>query len=412
MVTGMQNLLQVLRKKEVLSLCFTVLVADFVLGIVWPTFSLYATSLGASLTLIGALSAVLGLTRILSSVPIGVLSDTTGRKNILLAGTLLFAASSFLYTVVPNPYFLFPVQVLSSWAMLSTFFMGMAYLGDIVASHERDVAIGLYTTSLGLGFAAGPVIGGAVAATYGYRASYRVAAVVALMGFVVARRGLVDRPMGQGGAVASEGTASPSDMPLSVKLSAALKKTNLLAASVASLVMSAVFSGAITNFFPLHAASLSVSEATIGSMFSIRTLISTLVRVPTGMLAARFSSKGPLVTALALAMIAVVSISYTTIPVALTVFLAIEGIAWGMFVTSGQTFVMQQSSESDRGIAIGIWSTAGSIGSTVGPFLLGLIAEWWGIATVFRATGVMVLVGIVVLWYVSLRQRRALLPGV
>jgi MFS family permease len=386
--------------------------ADVVLGIVWPTFSLYATSLGASLTLIGALSAVVGLTRILSSVPIGVLSDTTGRKNILLAGTLLFAASSFLYTVVPNPYLLFPVQVLSSWAMISTFFMGMAYLGDIVASHERGLAIGLYTTSLGLGFAAGPVIGGAVAATYGYRASYRVAAIVALVGFVVARRGLVNRSTGQGAVVTSEGPASPSDMPLSVKLSTALKKTNLLVASVASLVMSAVFSGAITNFFPLYAASLSVDEATIGSMFSIRALISTLVRVPTGMLATRFSSKGPLVTALALATIAVVSISYTTIPVALTVFLAIEGIAWGMFVTSGQTFVMQQSSESDRGIAIGIWSTAGSIGSTVGPFILGLIAEWWGIATVFRATGVMVLVGIVVLWYVSLRQRRVFLPGV
>jgi predicted MFS family arabinose efflux permease len=83
-----------------------------------------------------------------------------------------------------------------------------------------------------------------------------------------------------------------------------------------------------------------------------------------------------------------------------------------MFVTSGQTFVMQQSSESDRGIAIGIWSTAGSIGATVGPFALGLIADWWGIATVFRATGAMVFMGIVVLWYMSLRQRRVLVPGV
>jgi MFS family permease len=147
----MKNWQQVLRSKEVLALCAMAFMADICTGIITPTFSLYAKGLGASLTLIGALGGINGLTRIFSAVPVGLMSDSRGRKTVLSAGTLLFTLSSFLYTVVPNPYFLFPIRVLASVAVIATFFMGLAHLGDIVAEGERGLAIGLYTTCMGLG---------------------------------------------------------------------------------------------------------------------------------------------------------------------------------------------------------------------------------------------------------------------
>ena len=168
----MKNLQRLLRNKELLVLCFMIFTADIVSGIVSPTFSLYATSLGASLALIGVLSAVVGLTRILSSVPIGLIADAKGRKNVLSAGMLFHAAATFLYAAVPNPYLLLPIRILTGWAIISTFFMGVAYLGDVVASHERGLAIGLYTTFMGLGFTIGSLIGGALVATYGYAVCY------------------------------------------------------------------------------------------------------------------------------------------------------------------------------------------------------------------------------------------------
>ena len=57
---------------------------------------------------------------------------------------LLFAAMSFLYTLAPNPYFLLPVRILTGLAMTSTFFIGVAYLGDLVAERQQGVVIGLY----------------------------------------------------------------------------------------------------------------------------------------------------------------------------------------------------------------------------------------------------------------------------
>ena len=115
---------------------------------------------------------------------------------------------------------------------------------------------------MGLGFTLGPFIGGRVAEAHGYRASYQVAAIHALMGLAVARPGLVRKSPNQGPVASQLGDS------LSTKFKLVAKEPNLLAASLANLLMSMVLFGAIFSFFPLYAVSLSVSEATIGSMFA------------------------------------------------------------------------------------------------------------------------------------------------
>jgi len=92
--------------------------------------------------------------------------------------------------------------------------------------------------------------------------------------------------------------------------------------------------------------------------------------------------------------------------------LAGEGIAFGMFLTAGQAFVTGHATESRRGAAIGVYSTAGSVGSTAGPFVLGLVADAWGLAAVFQVTGALVFLGIGGLWYLRSRRRRIPVPEI
>ncbi|MBL7064587.1 MAG: MFS transporter [Anaerolineae bacterium] len=388
-------------RKEVVAICAMVFMADVACGLLLTTFSLYARSLGASLALIGALVGVMGLTRILASVPIGLICDRLGRRSVISAGMLLFAISSLLHMVAPNPYFLFPLRVLDGLGIASVFFMGVAYIGDIVDKREQGLVIGLYTSCMGLGFTLGPLIGGQVSEAYGFRTSYLVAVVAALVGYAIARLGLVRQQPSE------RTTASRPVGSVLRKLRLVAKEPNLLTTSLANLLMSMVLFGTTFGFFPLYAASLSVGEATIGSMFAGRALISTSTRLPTGLLTAKFSSASLMLIALALAMTTAVAISFTTSVVLLGVFLAGDGIAYGVFLTSGQASMTEHSSASERGTALGLYSTAGSIGGAVAPFFMGVIADLWGLAAVFRVTGGLVLVGIGVLWSVSLRHRRA-----
>jgi MFS family permease len=395
--TILSRLRHLLTRKELVAVFAMVFIADVVVGIFSPTFSLYATGLGASLTLIGALSSVVGLTRILSSVPIGLISDARGRKGVLLGGMAFLAASSFLYTVVRDPYLLVPVRVLTGLAVSSTFFIGIAYVGDVVTRSDRGMAIGVYTTCMGLGFTLGSGLGGEMAASLGYASTFRLAAAAALAGVAVAWWGL--------GASPKQEVAHAPALSLSTKLGLLVREPHLFAASLGYLLVILMFDAAVVNFFPLYAASLLISQAVIGSMFAIRALVSTSVRLPTGVLSARFSSKNLMVIALVLGMVMVFALCCLSDPVALTVVLAGEGICFGMFLTAGQAFIAEHFTESDRGAALGVYGTTGSIGSTAGPVVLGAAADLWGLRAVFWLTGALVLVGIAVLLTVGYRQR-------
>ena len=91
-----------LLRREVVDICLFIFIADVVTGVQTPVFPLYATSLGASLGLLGVITAVLGLTRLLSALPVGILSDRLDRKTVLVGGMVLFALSFICYAIAPS----------------------------------------------------------------------------------------------------------------------------------------------------------------------------------------------------------------------------------------------------------------------------------------------------------------------
>jgi len=388
-----------LRRREFVAVLVMIFAADLGTGIFSPTFSLYATSLGATFTLIGLLSSVVGLTRIVASIPIGMVSDAVGRKPILMGGMFLLAASSYLYTVVSNPYLLLPMRMMTGIVITSTFFIGMVYVGDVVPYADRGLASGIYTTCMGLGFTLGSILGGKMAASLGYGPTFRTAAVLALIGFGVAWWGLSSKRERR-----PAGVRAPSP---SGKLGMLARQPALLAVSLGYLLTILTFDAAIVNFFPLYAASWSIGQAAVGVMFSLRALASTSVRLPTGVLTTRFASRSLMLAGLCLGMVTVFSICCLRSPVPLTLALAGEGIGFGMYLTAGQAFITQRFGESERGTAMGVYSMTGSIGVTVGPLVLGAVADLWGLKSVFWVTGIVVALGIGAILAIMTRERAA-----
>ena len=396
MLSVLKRLWSLLTRKEVVSVFLMVFVADVVVGIFSPTFSLFATSLGASVTLIGVLSSVRGLTRTLASIPVGMVSDSSGRRIVLLSGMLLLSGSAFLYSLISSPYALLPLRMITGVVISATFFIGMAYMGDQVAKEDRGLASGVYTSCMGLGFTVGSALGGGLAASAGYVATFRVAAAIALAGFLVAWWGLA-KPVDNSHSVKS------AENPLA-RLGLLAREPQLLAASLGYLLIILMFDAAVVNFFPLYAAGvLAISQTGIGSMMAIRALVSTSVRLPTGMLSTRIASRHLMVTALTIGMLMMLAICCVNSPAVLTLVLAGEGICFGMYLTAGQAFITENFAQSERGTAMGVYSMTGSIGSTAGPFVMGAVGDALGLKSVFVMTGILVFVGILVFLYASSR---------
>jgi MFS family permease len=371
---------------EITALCLVVFLADVVGGIISPTFSLYAKGLGLSLALIGLLGTVGGVTQLLTALPVGILSDRIGRPRLLRAGLLTSALATMLFSLAEGPALLFAGRVLLALSMVATFQIGAAHLGDITPRGGRSFAFGCYATAMGLGFAAGPLLGGQIAERYSTAFAYQVAAGIALLGFVVAVRGLHD-------STGELRRATASSARIFSGLREVVGRKSIMLVSFGNLLMSLTFIGAITTFFPIYGDSLFLTQATIGTMFALRAFVSTLGRFPNGIIARFFGSQVVMLGALGLEAMVMFGIAASSSTTALMIFIALDGLAFGAYLVAGQTFLAENTEVEMRGAAVGVYATASGLGGTVGALALGLIANRWGVASVYPVTGVILVVG-------------------
>lgn len=382
-----------LLRREVVDICLFIFIADIVTGVPIPVFPLYATSLGASLSLLGIVTATLGLGRLVGALPVGMLSDHLDRKSVLVAGMVVFAVAFAIFAIVPNAEWMVLPRFLQAIAMVATFPLGVAYIGDVVEERDRGAAIGVYTAAMGSGFAVGPLIGSWFAASWGYPSAYLAGAAVAVAGAVYGVVRLVrkkpERPAGAIGRRLVDGPA----------LRALAREPRMLMACVANIAMTLSMTGAIFTYFPVYARGVGISTVTIGALFAWRALASASGRIPVGALASRIPAGWTLAGVLVLEAAVDVGIAATHSALALGALLIVEGVLFGIFLVSGQAAVASASGPDNRGAAVGMFWMAGSVGDMLGPIALGVVAQAFGLIAVFQgvAGGVVVGAGLV-LW--------------
>jgi DHA1 family tetracycline resistance protein-like MFS transporter len=306
-----------------------------------------------------------------------------------------FALSMALFAVAPSPALLIPGRLLLGASMVASFWIAAAYLGDIVSGPERGVAFGLLTTAMGLGFAAGPLIGGQVAEYSSIRVAYGVAAAVGVAGVAVVllvlsrRRPAVTR-------------AARPRVSIRESLRVGRERT-LIAAGIANILSAIAFGGAVATFFPLFGNDLGLSDGTIGAMFAIRALASTVVRQPRGALTSIIGSRVVVLAAISVEMVAVIGIGTADSHGPLLAWLILEGIGYGAFLASAQAYIAEHTVEATRGAAIGFYSMTGGIGNTLAPLLLGVVADVFSLVAVFYVSGGLVLVGLLAISFIWFR---------
>jgi len=379
-----------LLRREVVDICLLIFIADVVTGVQTPIFPLYATSLGASLGLLGVITAVLGLTRLLSALPVGILSDRLDRKTVLVGGMVLFALSFICYAIAPSAAWLSAGRVLQAVAMVATFPLGIAYIGDVVDPRDRGAAIGVYTAAMGSGFAVGPLIGSWASASAGYPAAYLAGALLAIAGALFGALRLVKKKAGSG-----EVSLGPALINVRA-LRALAQEPAMLMACVANIAMTLSMTGAIFTYFPVYARGVGISTVMIGSLFAWRSIASATGRIPMGPVSARLPVYWTLTVVLGVEAAIDLAISRTTSPAVLTGLLVLEGIGFGIFLVSGQLAVAAAAGQGNRGAAVGMFWMAGSVGELFGPIALGVIAESIGLIAVFQTVAGAVMFGAVV----------------
>lgn len=154
------------------------------IGLVVPIMPTYMTELHISGSMVGMLVAAFSLTQLLVSPFAGRVSDSLGRKKIIVAGMLVFGLSEWIFGMASTPLLLFAARMLGGVGAAFIMPAVMAYAADVTTGAERAKGMGLINAAITTGFIIGPGIGGYIA-EFGIRVPFYAAAVAGLAAAII-----------------------------------------------------------------------------------------------------------------------------------------------------------------------------------------------------------------------------------
>lgn len=173
------------------SLCVVALAVFMVTtdsGLLSISLPIIVTEFKADLALAGWVALIYALVTGSLYLPCGRLSDIVGRKKTFSAGFLIYAVSSVIAGLSHGPgqlIFFRALQAVGSALMMANTF---ALVTTLFPPEERGRAMGISGgTVSALGYTLGPVLGGLLTYTLGWRSIFYVTASLGFLGFAAAR---------------------------------------------------------------------------------------------------------------------------------------------------------------------------------------------------------------------------------
>jgi MFS family permease len=348
--------------RNVVLLSLAIFFTDASHSTVIPIFPGYAKGVGASLSMLGSYGSVAAMAMLLLSLPLGRLSDRYGRRRMMVPGLILFVVVPLSYMVAQSPYHLYPIRIALGLGVGLIFGNGFLLMSEVAEEGFRNVAQGLYMTSMGLGFTLGPLVGGFAAKFVGPGLSFKISSGFAVLGLLLLLMVKETRVRESGKTEARAG------------LGELVRDPKIIASGVANFVNSLMFN-AVTLFFPVYGSDIGLDEADVGIGLTSRGLASTAVRLPVGALTRRIKALNLMAAGLLLSAVTMFTVSNSSGLVLVSVLMGVQGVAYGVYLTSGNVYVSEEAPRDHKATAMAVYSMFGNIGGIVGPVMLGVIAE-------------------------------------
>ena len=136
-------------------------------SLILPLLPYYATSFGASSTVVGLLLAANAVTQFVGAPLLGRLSDRYGRRPLLLVSLMGTVAAFLMLGLAKSLWMLFLSRIVDG-LLGGNISLAQAYITDITSDRDRARGLGFIGAAFGFGFIFGPAIGGTLAANGNY----------------------------------------------------------------------------------------------------------------------------------------------------------------------------------------------------------------------------------------------------
>lgn len=388
--------------KQLLPLCFAVFVSMLGFGLVTPLLPMYARTFGATGVQLGFLTSSFALTRIVSTLPGGWLSDRMGRKKPIAAGLLMYSVVMALYGFsqdVNQLIILRSLQGVASgivWPVISTMVV------DIALPQDRAKALGFYETMHFLGMIVGPVLGGVLADVFNMGVPFYVCGGVAFVTTILVTFTVretvptitkIDAPQAE--------TDSPVK-PVSTKS----RRINLegirnltpfpriFCGICVAMFIIAFSNSMIQPVLSVYAnEALGISEAGVGVLFSIMGAVTLFTTLPLASAADNFGRKPMLILGKVFDAASAFLVIFSGGFWPLLFVMMLRGFGRGATNPAVTAMFSSVIPASRRGRGMGVFNSFQNVGLVVGSSVGGFLFEFYTVETPFFACGILSLIG-------------------
>ncbi len=370
-------------------------------GLVAPVLSLYAQTFGVTNVLVGALITVFGVGRLLANLPAGYLSQRIGRRPLLLAGSLLVAASSVAAALTGDFNWLLFWRFLQGVGSGVYITASVAALADISPPHRRSTNMALYQSALQIGSSLGPAVGGYAAYAFGFASSFWLYAGMSLLASATALFSFEDT---------LNGADARKPMPTEVRR-AGLMTGPFTAICIVSLTVFFTRTAAIFQLIPLIGhETFHLDVGTIGLAVTMNAFMILLMVPFSAPLTDRFGARANVLWSTLATAVALWMLYASTTLLGFWFAVVMFGVASGVNYPAIGSFTIAALPRERYGPGMGMQRSFGDIGFVLGPVLVGLIGDMTGGA---HLGGVLLNLALLVLascffWIASAGLRREL----
>lgn len=336
-----------------------------------PIMALYATGLGASVSISGLIIGIFSIVGTPASIYFGRLVDRFGYKIPLIAGLIGDAIALFLYTLCQSPLQLILVRALHGASSAVAGPATMSVMADYAARTTKGKVMAFYGISIATANLVGSGLSGVMASRLGYAAVFLIGSGLMLVTIIL--------------VLLLPGSRHKSDAIPRTSLGENLRQVKkLLVRRGLTMSYAAIFAqyfafGGIATLLPLYLKGYGMTAFHFGMLLAIFTLLFIVIQYPSGKLSDRVGRVAPTIAGLSLAIVSLAMLPFVSTFLLLAIVMAVYGLGYGLFFPSISASVADHAPPGQRGIATGIFYAALVGGVAIGAPLMGWAGEVMGI---------------------------------
>jgi MFS family permease len=347
-------------------------------GLFFAAIPLYVDQeLGGSKAAVGLAVGSFSLSAVFLRPLIGRGIDRRGRKPFLVVGLGLWVLSALAFFVafaLPSVVVIRLVQGFAGGCFYTT---AAAVATDLAPEEQRASAIAKFSLFLYAGFAIGPAIGESLIAGPGFSAAWITAAGLAGMGLVA----VLLLPETGSAAMAVQAERAQDGVRSRKLLHPAAVGPGLV------LACSAVGYSSITVFSPLYARAIGLSSSS--ALYATFAVTIILVRLLSLRFVDRVGRTAIALPGLALACFGLTLMALFPVPMAAFPGVACFGAGFALVFPALMAFTVDRVPDYERGEVLGSFTAFMDIGSGLGGYLVGWVADLAGFAWAYATPAIL-----------------------